>query len=97
VGQTAEKEAITREHQVAEIEGSQKDVDGKHNDATKQLLNVPNQQGDVVSQNLLNYKSTRTKTITGAVKFPHLSTYGTGGPRNHEGFQTNQPTSQDRT
>lgn len=47
MGQTAENDAIAQEHQVAEIEGSQKDADGKHDDVAKQLLNVPDQQGDV--------------------------------------------------
>jgi hypothetical protein len=51
-----------------------------------------------MSWNHLNYKSTSTKTIAGAIKFSHLSTYiYPSSPWNHEGFQTNQPTSQDCT
>jgi hypothetical protein len=51
----------------------------------------------LMSRNRSNYKSTSIKTIVGTIKFLHLSTYNPGSPRNHEGFQTNQPTSQDRT
>jgi len=40
VGQTAEKDATAQEHQIAEMESSQKDADGKQDDAAKQMLNV---------------------------------------------------------
>jgi hypothetical protein len=49
-----------------------------------------------VSWNRPNYKNKSTKTITGAIKFPYLSSYNPGSPMKSQGI-SNQPTYKSRS
>jgi hypothetical protein len=52
-------------------------------------MNIAGRQ--YMSRNYPNYKSTSTKTITGVIKFSHLSPYNSGSPIKSRGI-SNQPT-----